>query len=116
LQGVVPILERCVTLGREFRRREMSKHVRLLTDFYFATRDGKPCTNTWSSDFVDDWLATLQLPPFEHVLELHPAPFLCATCNADGGTPSRRTELTFPGGGRMMCNSCHRRWIEHWPQ
>lgn len=108
------MLDRCVTLGREFNRLQMGKHVKLLRELYAALKHGKACANGWSEAFVDEWLQTLQLPPFEHALQLHPGPFCCATCNAAGVTPSRRTELTFPGGARMTCDQCGRRWLERW--
>ena len=91
----------------------MLRHVKLLTDFYRAVRDSKPCSNTWSEDFVDLWLATLQLAPFENQLVVRAAPYLCATCNASGTIPSTRTEMTFPGGARVRCDQCGERWLEH---
>lgn len=111
----MPILDRCVTLGREFGRREMQKHLKILREFYVATRSGRASANTWSEDFIDEWLGTLQLPPFETLFVVHPAPFTCSTCNAAGTIPSRRTELTFPGGARMRCDQCGLRWLEAWP-
>ena len=60
---MVPLLERCVTLGREFMRLQMHRHAKLLREFYGAIRDRRPCANTWSEAFVDQWLAMLRLPP-----------------------------------------------------
>ena len=112
---VVPLLDRCVTLGREFGRREMHKHLKLLREFYAATRDQRDCVNSWSEAFVDNWLAMLRLAPFETTFELLPARSVCARCNADpAAVPSRRTETTFPGGALMRCDQCGRRWVEAW--
>ncbi len=106
------ILSRCVTLGREFGRLEMRDHAKLLREFYVAARDRKPCTNTWSADFVDHWLGLLRLPPFENMFEVRVPPYNCLTCSPAGATPSRRTVNTFPGGVLMNCSQCHRQWLE----
>ncbi len=96
-------------------RLQMHRHAKLLREFYGAIRDRRPCANTWSEAFVDQWLAMLRLPPFERVFDLLPACSVCATCNANpGAIPSRRTENTFPGGALMRCDGCGRQWVEAW--
>ena len=113
---MVPVLERCVTLGRAFGRLQMKDHVKLLREFYAAVRDGTPCTNGWTEAFVDEWLAVLQLPPFETQFEVRTAGSSCRTCHAEpGAISSRRTLRTFPGGAVMRCDDCDVRWLEHYP-
>jgi hypothetical protein len=108
-----PLLERCTTLGREFGRRRMRKHVAELRRFYVATRDCRSAGSSWNETFIDEWLAALQLPPFERALEVQARGVGCSRCNSNpGAVPSVRTQMVFPGGARMCCNECGRRWLE----
>lgn len=107
------LLDRVVTLGREFGRRGMRDHTQELRRFYVAARDGRPSPSTWSAEFIDGWLADLRLPPFEHQLQLLPKQRGCPHCDtAPGVLPSRKTERVFPGGARMRCDTCGLRWLE----
>ena len=107
------VLDSVVSLGREFNRRGMRHHTIELRSFFVATRDKRPTLSTWTLEFVERWLATLQLPPFERQFELLPKQRGCPICDtAPDAFPSRRTECVFPGGALMRCDTCARRWLE----
>lgn len=111
---MVPVLQRCVTLGAAFGRLEMRDHAALLREFYAAARDGRPCANGWTEAFVDEWLAVLRLPPFEARYAVRPAGAQCTACHANPGEiSSRRTVRTFPGGALIRCDGCDAHWLEH---
>jgi len=114
----VPVLlEQVRLLGREFVRRDMQAHARKLRLYYLALshRLAGPSNEVdvhWNEAFVQAWLETLRVPPYDAALELRPAGTSCPRCTREGTQPSTRTELVFPGGARLRCSTCEDVWIE----
>ena len=109
----------CVArLGEEFRRRGMTEHVRLLKLYFLDVRHRllrgpNELDVRWSESHVVDWMKALRLPPFESALPVRWPGAGCSRCGiAQSTVPSGRTELVFPGGARLRCQSCGDRWLE----
>jgi len=109
----------CVArLGEEFRRRGMREHVRRLRLYFLAVRHGllkgpNELDVRWSESHVVEWMKAFRLPPFEAALEVRPPGGGCPRCGlAQGTVPSGRTELVFPGGAKLRCQSCGGAWLE----
>lgn len=112
------LLEHIVKLGREFRRRGMKDHVRVLRVYYLAARAGLVGVNGkldvhWSREMTEDWLRTLSVAPFDGAYEVKLPGVPCFKCRAPKGShhSTARTELVFPGGARMRCDTCGARWV-----
>lgn len=112
------LLEHIARLGEAFRSRGMEEHLRRLRVYWLAVRHGltkgrRELDVKWSEAHLVSWMQALQVPPYEHALEVRRAGGGCPSCGAGQGTvPSVQTELVFPGGSRMACRGCGRLWLE----
>lgn len=108
-------------LGKEFARRGMATHAQKLRVYFLALtkhlvpRNGELNVH-WTSQLVQDWMKTLQLPPFDKSLPVRPPGAPCTHCSrTPHAQPSVRTECVFNGGARMRCDSCGALWLVHDP-
>lgn len=111
-------------LGREFSRREMKEHVRVLRLYYLAlshglVRGGASIDVHWNEAQTTTWLEALRVPPFEHALERRPLNSPCPICSTKKLAPGELAPhpasvraLQFPGGARKDCVQCGSRWLE----
>jgi len=84
-----PLLRR---LADEFKRRSMNRHLSSLRVFYASHRARKRAAAQhkvppWDEDTVIEWLALLQISPFENVYQLgcaHGTSFLSSSPAAEG--------------------------------
>jgi hypothetical protein len=114
------LLQHVVRLGRAFTGRGMEAHARMLRLYYLALRHGlasprQPLRLSISADAVIEWLKTLRVPPFEATYPVRPRGTGCASCRPGGQAPMLVTEVVFPGGARMRCNTCGAVWLEQEP-
>jgi hypothetical protein len=113
------LLEWVTRLGREFVRRGMPEHARLLRLYYLAVERGLDSKRHevqlhWNSTLVVDWMKNLQLAPWQVALRVRAEGSSCQSCRrVAGATPTVRTEATFPGGARMRCGTCGDAWLVH---
>ena len=111
-------LELVVRLGREFVRRGMAQHARVLRLYYLAVKAGLVGAGgevevRWDRALTEEWMKTFRVTPFEQHYELRPPGVPCFRCWAVPGNErsSARTELVFPGGARIRCDICGARWL-----
>jgi len=113
-----PELLKCVvTLGREFRRRQMTEHARKLRLYYLAVQSGltvgpHEADLHWSEAFTVEWMKTLRLPPYENDYPVRPMGWNCKCPAAHSAAAPATVELTFPGGARKRCPACRAVWLE----
>jgi hypothetical protein len=112
------LLSRVTRLGRAFRALGLEDQAHRLRLYWLAVRHGvvrgrNEVDVKWNEKLVEQWLEALRLPPFEDALPVRAAGAGCGRCGvAQGTVPSGRTELVFPGGARLKCQTCGQVWLE----
>lgn len=105
-----------VRLGKEFDRRGMTDHVKLLRTFYAEAlqRDRAarrhPRRPPWTEGIVLEWMAIFHLPPFESVYPVLARGAPCPQCES-APENVHLTRLVFPGGILTLCRRCQARWV-----
>jgi hypothetical protein len=99
-----------IQLGHEFKRREMPKHLQLLRDYYrreFRALEAP----AWSTSMVLEWLALLQLGPFEKIYEVQPMMSGCPRC-PESDKFVTATVTVWDDGALMRCSLCGFMWLQ----
>jgi hypothetical protein len=119
------LLELVELLGKEFERRDMRTHLESLRLYYVAIQKRLDHRGTvriaWTEEMTVDWLAMLRLPPYEAHYPVRSREYHCpctppaqSTLAGDYSQMSRSNsavETVFPGGYKVRCNGCDKRWL-----
>src|SRR2546428_675918 len=102
-------------LGKEFRRRGMDRHLRLLRAFYRAEFvQSRRDSRAWSFDLTLEWLALMRIGPFRRIYPVQARGAGCPTCSTreSRGAPAAWVEAAWPGGAKIRCNACGQAWLQ----
>ena len=99
-------------VATEFKKRRMDEQLRLLRAFYASHRKALEAAQThrqWTAEAVLRWAALLQIPPLQHVYEVHADRSGCPSCHGDNAIV--RTRSSWTGGALFWCGSCDYEWL-----
>ncbi len=102
-----------ITLGKEFVARGMdgqAEHLRAL----IRRRRQRPSELWWDEAVAVQWLARLQIRPFDHVLRVQARGVGCPTCSKSGEfSPGNFVPASWKGGHMVACHvaGCGQRWL-----